>query len=136
MDEIAKFQEQHSAGPQAIGFDYQFYYFVMLILELKTGQKIGFEIKDDIHIEKADGTIVLFQAKHTVAKKADGTSENLTALDADLWKTLSNWTNLVKLNHEILKNHLFCLVRTKVKRLTNFLKHWRYSKARVIPSNC
>lgn len=32
--------EQHTAGPQSIGFDYQFYYFMLLALELKLGQKI------------------------------------------------------------------------------------------------
>ena len=60
--------EKHTAGGQSLGFDYQFLYFVYLLLDLKQGEKIGYEVRDDIHIEKADGTIVLMQAKHTVQK--------------------------------------------------------------------
>ena len=30
MDETKSIQEQHTAGAQAIGFDYQFYYFMLL----------------------------------------------------------------------------------------------------------
>ena len=67
MDETKSIQEQHTAGAQAIGFDYQFYYFMLLALELRHGQKVGFEVKDDVHIDKADGTTILFQTKHIVS---------------------------------------------------------------------
>lgn len=101
-------QEQHTAGAQAIGFDYQFYYFMLLSLELRHGQKIGFEVKDDVHIEKGDGTTILFQTKHTVVENADGTVQNLTTLDSDLWKTLSNWADFIKTgNKDYLEKHSF-----------------------------
>ena len=58
---------------------------MFLALELRNGQKIGFEIKDDVHIDREDGTTIWYQAKHTI-----GTLQNLTTLDTDLWKTLSN----------------------------------------------
>jgi len=101
-------QEKHTAGAQSAGYDYQFYYFVYFVLDLKQGQKIGFEVKDDIHIDKEDGKTILFQAKHTTS---DG---NLTALDSDLWKTLSNWTDFIKDNDkDFLKKHSFVLVTNK-----------------------
>lgn len=39
MDEVTLKQEQHTAGPQSIGFDYQFYYFLFLALELKLDRR-------------------------------------------------------------------------------------------------
>ena len=83
--------EKHTAGSQSLGFDYQFLYFVYLLLGLKHGEKIGYEVKDDIHIEKPDGTIVLLQAKHTIQKKSTGEAINMTSLDDDMWKTLEIW---------------------------------------------
>jgi len=81
MDETKSIQEQHTAGAQAIGFDYQFYYFMLLALELRHGQKVGFEVKDDVHIDKADGTTILFQTKHSVLTSSNGAIQNLTTLD-------------------------------------------------------
>jgi hypothetical protein len=118
MNELSKLYEQHTAGAQSIGYDYQFYYFVYLALGLKQGQKIGFEVKDDIHIEKEDGTTILFQAKHT------SSDENLTTLDSDLWKTLSNWTDFIK-NAEnpadFLGKHSFVLVTNKNENNNRFI---------------
>ncbi len=71
MVETKAIQEQHTAGPIAIAFDYQFYYFMFLALKLRNGQKIGFEIKDDVHIEREDGTTILYQAKHTTNHTAN-----------------------------------------------------------------
>lgn len=124
MTEIKSILEQHTAGAQSIGFDYQFYYFMFLALELRHGQKIGFEVKDDIHIDKQDGTTILFQAKHTTLKNADGTSQNLTTLDTDLWKTLSNWTDFIKAdqtNNEFLNRHSFILVTNKNEHHNDFI---------------
>jgi hypothetical protein len=111
MAETKSILDQHTAGPIAIGFDYQFYYFMFLALELSNGQKIGFEVKDDVHIDKADGTTILYQAKHTVDK-----SQNLTTLDTDLWKTLSNWSAFIKAdktNTDFLNKYSFVLVTNK-----------------------
>lgn len=84
-----------SADDKSIGFDYQFYYFFYALLDLRHGEKIGIEVKDDVHIDFADGSTILIQAKHTLQQKKDGNSINLTARDKDLWKTLSNWTKLI-----------------------------------------
>jgi hypothetical protein len=108
MNELSKLQEQHTAGAQDLGYVYQFYYFVLLALELRQGQKIGFEVKDDIHIDREDETI-LFQTKHTIYE-----NQNLTILDIDLWKTLSNWVEFIKKGDKnFLEKHSFILVTNK-----------------------
>jgi|SRR6218665_392090 len=116
-------QEQHTAGPQAIGFDYQFYYFMLLALDLKLDQKIGFEVKDDVHIDKEDGTTVLYQAKHTIIKNLKGNPQNLTDLDTDLWKTLSNWVDFINADKsfDFLKKHTFILVTNKSENNNDFI---------------
>jgi hypothetical protein len=116
-------QEQHTAGPQAIGFDYQFYYFMLLALDLKFGQTIGFEVKDDVHIDKEDGTTVLYQAKHTIIKNSKGNPQNLTDLDTDLWKTLSNWVDFINADKssDFLKKHTFILVTNKSENNNDFI---------------
>lgn len=124
MAEINKIQEEHTAGPIAIGFDYQFYLFMFYILELKLGEKIGFEVKDDIHTDKSDGTTILFQAKHTIQKNTNGSAKNLTTLDTDLWKTLSNWATFIKNDKtktEFLNKHSFILVTNKSENNNEFL---------------
>lgn len=115
--------EQHTAGPQAIGFDYQFYYFMLLALDLKFGQKIGFEVKDDVHIDQEDGTTILYQAKHTIIRNAKGNPQNLTDLDTDLWKTLSNWVDFINvdISSDFLKKHSFILVTNKSERNNEFI---------------
>lgn len=115
-------EEQHTAGGQLIGFDYQFYYFMLLTLGLHQGQKIGFEVKDDVHIDKEDGTIILFQTKHTILKNKTGTAQNLNTLDNDLWKTLSNWTDFIKNGKEnYLDKHSFVLVTNKNENNNDFI---------------
>jgi hypothetical protein len=115
MDKINKVIEQHTAGPQVVGFDYQFYYFMYLSLKLIQGQKIGFEVKDDIHIETPEGQ-ALYQTKNSVLKNASGDTQNLSLLDVDLWKTLSNWSNIIKSekeNPDFLNTTGFLLVTNK-----------------------
>jgi len=93
--EEKSYSEKTSAGDTSIGFDYQHYYFLYRILNLGTGQSVGFEIKDDVHTElKADFNI-LYQLKHTVQTNAAGTPIALTELDSDLWKTLYNWSQVI-----------------------------------------
>ncbi|KAA9040836.1 hypothetical protein FW778_01995 [Ginsengibacter hankyongi] len=121
MSNLEKIQEQTSAGPIAIAFDYQFYCFIVAALEMKTGDKVGFEVKDDIHIEKANGKIILQQLKHTVSKDSKGNPSNLTTLDSDLWKTLSRWADMIKAQQSILDNHAFCLVTNKGEKNNEFI---------------
>lgn len=108
-------QERHTTGAQSIGYDYQFYYFMYLLLDLKLGDKIGFEVKDDIHIEKENEKVVLYQAKHTISQG------NLTTLDTDLWKTLSNWADFIKADKNILDTNSFILVTNKNDNNNQFI---------------
>ena len=87
-----------SASDTSIGFDYQFYYFMYLILGLRHNEKIGIEIKDDIHVELQDGNLILIQTKHTIQTKKDSSTINLTERDKDLWKTISNWVKVINEN--------------------------------------
>ncbi|UJF27559.1 hypothetical protein [Planococcus sp. 107-1] len=89
------FQEKTSADNKSIGFDYQYYYFLYLLLNLKQGESIGIEVKDDVHLDLRDGKQVLLQLKHSIQKNSAGEIKNLTELDGDVWKTISNWVNIV-----------------------------------------
>ena len=82
--------ETTSAEDKFIGFDYQYYYFLNELLNLKRGQTVGLEVLDDVHIERTDGTHLLVQLKHTVQTYEKGAPINLTSLDGDLWKSISS----------------------------------------------
>jgi hypothetical protein len=97
MNQTVEFYNKHRAGAQDAAQSYHSYYLLLLALRLKKGEKIGFEIKDDIHIEKADGTNVFIQVKHSIQKNIHGNPINLTSLDNDLWGTLYNWLTLIQL---------------------------------------
>ncbi len=63
--------EKTSADDKIIGFEYQYYYFMKELIELKEGQVIGFEVKDDIHIDVINKNKVLtklVQLKHSIQK--------------------------------------------------------------------
>ncbi len=121
-----------SASDTSIGFDYQFYYFMYLVLGLRHNEKIGIEIKDDIHVELEDGNLILIQTKHTIQTKKDNTAINLTVRDKDLWKTISNWVKIITENPDsksFIQKTKFQLVSNKsifknpfiinVQKLTN-----------------
>jgi len=86
--------DKTSADKKAIGFDYQYYFFLWKILSLRTGQSIGWEVKDDVHI-KTEKQDYFYQLKHSVQKKSNGATISLTTLDKDLWKTISNWMKVI-----------------------------------------
>ncbi|WP_174168590.1 ABC-three component system protein [Pseudoalteromonas sp. JC28] len=88
--------EKTTAAATIAGFDYQYYYFLYKLLTLKKGETIGFELFDDVHTELDSDHLVLTQVKHTVQKKVDGTTANLTELDTDLWKTMNNWSSVIR----------------------------------------
>ena len=95
MAKEKSFTEKTSAGDTSIGFDYQYYYFLLRILNLGMGQSVGLEIKDDVHTELDADFNILYQVKHTVQTNAAGAPVALTELDADLWKTLYNWSQVI-----------------------------------------
>lgn len=84
-----------SADTKIIGFDFQYFYFINELLKLNDGEAIGFEDKDDVHIDLPSNKIVLIQLKHTIKKNANGIPVNLTEKDDDLWKSLSNWSKVI-----------------------------------------
>jgi hypothetical protein len=119
-------QEKSSAADTSVGFDYQFYYFFYLILGLRLGETIGFEVKDDIHIDFADGTTELIQTKHTVQTTASGQIINLTELSGDLWKTLSNWAKVLNEQSDkktFIAKTCFKLVTNKANSENRFLQN-------------
>ncbi|WP_285354518.1 dsDNA nuclease domain-containing protein [Pseudomonas sp. lyk4-R2A-10] len=89
------FMEKTAAPGASAGFDYQYYYFLYKILNLRKGQSVGLEIKDDVHTDVDGDLQLLFQLKHTIQKQADGNPVALTELDVDLWKTLHNWAKVI-----------------------------------------
>ncbi|OCH21563.1 hypothetical protein [Aliivibrio logei] len=91
------YSDATAADKSSIGFDYQYYFFLWKVLCLQPGQSAGLECKDDVHTDLDNDIQVLYQLKHTI-KKSKVTTEpvNLTTMDDDLWKTLSNWAKLIK----------------------------------------
>ena len=87
--------EKTAAADKSIGFDFQYYYFLNALLSLKTNETVGLEIKDDVHTDLNSDRQILVQLKHSVQKSASDEPINLTELDSDLWKTLSNWTKVI-----------------------------------------
>lgn len=117
-------QEQTAAETKSIGFDYQYYYFLYKMIQLETGQTIGYEVKDDVHIDNENGKLTLIQLKHSINTKA-----NLTEKDEDLWKTISNWIKVINDKTQnrsnlpdqlkYIKNTTFLLVTNKAETSTN-----------------
>lgn len=89
------FTDKTSNDSKEIGFHYQYYYFIYRLLNLKSGQSVGLEVKDDVHTDLDNDTQLLFQLKHTVKKNTAGNTIALTELDDDLWKTLHNWAKII-----------------------------------------
>jgi len=87
--------EKTAAETKSIGFDYQYYFFLWKVLSLKKDESVGLEVKDDVHTELNSNEQVFYQIKHTVQTKSDGSSVNLKTSDTDLWKTLSNWAQVI-----------------------------------------
>jgi len=115
-----------SASDTSIGFDYQFYYFFYLLLDLHHGERIGLEVKDDIHVELPDGNLVLIQTKHTLQVTSGGDTINLTERDKDLWKTISNWIKIINeqiIPSEFIKTTAFKLVTNKSTSKNSFIIH-------------
>ncbi len=87
--------DKTSAEDKSIGFDFQYYFFLYKLLNLEAGETLGLEVMDDVHSELSDSRQLLVQLKYTVQKQKDATTKNLTTLDADFWKTLSNWSKVI-----------------------------------------
>lgn len=99
--------EKFSADKSELGFEYQFYFFLWKLLEMKTGETVSWEVKDDVSLDLSDGTSFLFQLKHTAQHNSDKNPINMTDLDSDLWKTLSNWSQIIYSKGESSKQIAF-----------------------------
>jgi hypothetical protein len=95
MSELKTHTDLTSAETKSIGFDFQYYFFLWKLLSLRKGQSVGLEVKDDVHCDLNNDEQILYQLKHTVQTSKDGSPKNLTTLDNDLWKTLSNWSKVI-----------------------------------------
>ena len=84
-----------AAENKSIGFDFQYYYYLYQLLRVKHDERVGLEVKDDVHVEFPNGSQALIQLKHTVTKSSNGKPANLTTKDIDLWKTISNWCKMI-----------------------------------------
>lgn len=85
------FFEKTNADKNSIGFTYQDYVALKHALELKPGENIGIEVYDDLHLENIKGQKTFIQVKHSINKS------NITNKDIDLWKTLYNWSEAIKI---------------------------------------
>jgi hypothetical protein len=95
MKNSKPYSDKISAADKAIGLDFQYYYFLYRLLNLRSGEKVGLEVLDDVHTTLVSDRQILIQLKHTIQTKSDGSSKNLTSLDIDLWKSLSNWSQII-----------------------------------------
>lgn len=126
---MSTFQEKTNADNKAIGFDYQYYYFLYQLLALEDGEKIGLEVKDDVHLELNNGKQELVQLKHSIQNNSVGDIINLTERDSDLWKTIYNWVNIINDEADgrsqredqlrFIDNTSFILVSNKSSNLNN-----------------
>ncbi|WP_141051517.1 hypothetical protein [Aliarcobacter cryaerophilus] len=117
-----------NADDKLIGFEYQFFYFLLSLLKMQVGDVVGFEVKEDVHIEN-DGKITFCQLKHTIQTSSQNKPINLTTSDIDLWKTLSLWVNIINKEsdkNEFLQNVKFIFVSNKSDNDNNeFLTHFK-----------
>lgn len=122
MSRVKTFMEEAAAPGTGAGFDYQFYYFLYRLLNMKKGQSIGLEIKDDVHSDLDNDVQLLFQVKHTIQKQAGGNPIALRELDPDLWKTLHNWVRIItdpNDNRGNLEDQLNFVKRTEFHLVSN-----------------
>lgn len=117
MDDKNTVYDLTSADSKIIGFDFQYFYFISKLLHLQEGEKIGYEVKDDVHIE-TNNSQILIQLKHTIQKKEDGAPANLTELDEDLWKTISRWSDIISEKNAI-DEQMSLIERTQFVLATN-----------------
>jgi hypothetical protein len=120
-----------NADDKLIGFEYQFYYFVLILLKMGKHDKVGFEVKEDVHQESED-KLILYQLKHTIQTTSSGLPKNLTTSDKDLWKTLSLWIDIIKEESDkesFIQNTKFVFVSNKSDSDTNdFLFNYKNFK--------
>jgi len=100
MTQNKSITESTTVSDKVIGFDYQYYYFLYRLIRIRKGESVGLEVKDDVHTDLNNNFQILIQLKHTIQKDALGKPKRLTKYDKDLWKTLSNWSQIISDKHD------------------------------------
>lgn len=116
------FTDSVSAADTSIGFEYQYYYYLDRLVNLRTGESAGLEVKDDVHSDLANGFCILVQLKHTVQTNAAGAPIALAELSLDLWKTLYNWARIITdstQQRDTVPEHLKYISNTEFHLVTN-----------------
>ena len=57
MAVTAQHTDKTSAADKSIGFDFQYYYFLWRLLNLKSGETVGLEVMDDVHTDLANNRL-------------------------------------------------------------------------------
>lgn len=130
----SKHQDLIAAEKKSIGFDYQFLYFLYILMNLKPNEKAGYEVKDDVHIELKDCKEVFIQLKHSLQTTKHQKTINLTEKDKDLWKSLYNWTIMINEKSydeqkiKFINNTTFVLATNKENTSNQFFKELKSAK--------
>ena len=118
----SKEQIKRSAADIFAAFEYQWNYFVLMLLkENDDAATVSFELLDDIDTQTEEG-ITLYQIKHSVRKSSKGKTINLSNRDTDLWKTISIWMKFIEEQPDILKNTKFQLITNKAISKNKFVE--------------
>ena len=118
----SKEQIKHSAADIFVAFEYQWDYFVLMLLkENDDDATVSFELRDDVDTQTEEG-ITLYQIKHSVRKSSKGETINLSNRDTDLWKTISIWMKFIEEQPDILENTKFQLITNKVISKNKFVE--------------
>lgn len=83
----------HSGIGAVAGFGYQDYYFLLRLLKMQSGEIASYEKIDDVALEQGD-SLKMYQLKHTV-KGYGSKIVRLNNKDADLWKTIAVWIDII-----------------------------------------
>lgn len=93
-------QQKRIASDTYLAFEYQWDFFVLEVLKLlDEDTTLYFEYLDDV-ARKHNDNVILYQVKHSIRKKSNGKTINLTSRDCDLWKTISVWMKFIEDNDE------------------------------------
>ena len=118
----SKEQSKRSAADIFVAFEYQWDYFVLMLLkENDDDATVSFELRDDVDTQTEEG-ITLYQIKHSVRKSSKGETINLSNRDTDLWKTISIWMKYIDDEPDILENTKFQLITNKAISKNKFVE--------------
>lgn len=119
-------QQERIASDIFLAFEYQWDFFVLEVLKLlEKDTVVSFEYLDDV-AKQSGNKVILFQVKHSIRRKTNGRTINLTNRDCDLWKTISIWIKFIEENKDsdreaYIENNTFILVTNKSSEQNVFL---------------